>query len=224
MKEETARFSPVGVLNNKSSWGFVKEKSDTVSELKRYLHGWYARFLLQKIIIGGVTIANEHQINEQIWDKSLRVISDDGQQLGVMSAREAMQIAEEKGLDLVKISPNAVPPVCKIMDYGKFRFEQAKKLRETKKNQKVIEMKEMRLSATIDKHDLEVKAKSVSKFLKSGDKVKVSIRFKGRQMAHTEQGLLVMNGFFTMVEDSATIEKQAKIEGRNMFMILAPKN
>jgi translation initiation factor IF-3 len=141
-----------------------------------------------------------------------------------MSAREAMVIAEEKGLDLVKVSPNAVPPVCKIMDYGKFRFEQAKKQREAKKNQKIIELKEMRLSATIDKHDLEVKAKNVSKFLKSGDKVKVSIRFKGRQMAHTEQGMQVMGGFYDMVAENAVIEKQAKLEGRNMYMILAPKN
>lgn len=170
------------------------------------------------------TIATEHQINEQIRDRNVRVVSDDGQQLGIMSAREAMEIAEQKGLDLVKVSPNANPPVCKIMDYGKFRFEQAKKQREAKKNQKIIEMKEMRLSATIDKHDLEVKAKNVLKFLKAGDKVKVSIRFRGRQMAHTDQGMLVMNTFFAMVQENATIEKQAKIEGRNMFMILAPKN
>ncbi|MDD5018301.1 MAG: translation initiation factor IF-3 [Eubacteriales bacterium] len=169
-------------------------------------------------------IANEHQINEQIRDKSIRVISDDGEQLGILSVREAMNIADEKGLDLVKVSPSANPPVCKIMDYGKFRFEQSKKLKEAKKNQKIIVLKEMRLSATIDKHDLEVKAKSVSKFLIAGDKVKVSIRFKGRQMTHTEQGLQVMKGFFAMVEESAVIEKSAKLEGRNMFMILAPKN
>ncbi len=170
------------------------------------------------------TIATEHQINEQIRDRSVRVVSDDGQQLGLMTAREAMEIAEQKGLDLVKVSPNADPPVCKIMDYGKFRFEQAKKLREAKKNQKIIELKEMRLSATIDKHDLEVKAKNVNKFLKDGDKVKVSIRFKGRQMAHTEQGMAVMDEFFAMVQENAAVEKQAKIEGRNMFMILTPKN
>jgi translation initiation factor IF-3 len=170
------------------------------------------------------TIATEHQINEQIRDRSVRVVSDDGQQLGLMSAREAMEIAEQKGLDLVKVSPNANPPVCKIMDYGKYRFEQAKKQREAKRNQKIIELKEMRLSATIDKHDLEVKARNVNKFLQSGDKVKVSIRFKGRQMAHTEQGMSVMNDFFAMVQDNGTIEKQAKMEGRNMFMILAPKN
>jgi translation initiation factor IF-3 len=170
------------------------------------------------------TIATEHQINEQIRDRSVRVVSDEGQQLGLMTAREAMEIAEQKGLDLVKVSPNADPPVCKIMDYGKFRFEQAKKQREAKKNQKIIELKEMRLSATIDKHDLEVKAKNVNKFLKDGDKVKVSIRFKGRQMAHTEQGMTVMDEFFAKVQENAAVEKQAKIEGRNMFMILAPKN
>ena len=169
-------------------------------------------------------IATEHQINEQIRDRSVRVVSDDGKQLGLMSAREAMEIAEQKGLDLVKVSPNADPPVCKIMDYGKFKFEQAKKLKEAKKNQKIIELKEMRLSATIDKHDLEVKARNVNKFLQAGDKVKVSIRFKGRQMAHTEKGISVMDDFFAMVQENGAIEKQAKMEGRNMFMILAPKN
>jgi len=152
------------------------------------------------------------------------VISDDGEQLGIMSAREAMNIAEEKGLDLVKISPNAQPPVCKVMDYGKFRFEQAKKQKEAKKNQKIITIKEMRLSTNIDKHDLDVKAKNVSKFLKAGDKVKISLRFRGRQMTHTDLGREVMEQFFTMVEEDAVMERGAKMEGRSMFMILAPKN
>lgn len=169
-------------------------------------------------------IANEHQINDQIRDHSVRVVAEDGEQLGVMPAREAMSIADEKGLDLVKVSPNAKPPVCKIMDYGKFRFEQSKKQKEAKKNQKIIVLKEMRLSATIDKHDLEVKAKNVNKFLKAGDKVKISIRFRGRQMTHTEKGLKVMNDFYAMVEENGVIEKRAKLEGRSMFMILAPKN
>ncbi len=152
------------------------------------------------------------------------MISDDGEQLGIMSAREAMNIAEEKGLDLVKISPNAQPPVCKVMDYGKFRFEQAKKQKEAKKNQKIITIKEMRLSTNIDKHDLDVKAKNVSKFLKAGDKVKISLRFRGRQMTHTDLGREVMEQFFTMVEEDAVMERGAKMEGRSMFMILAPKN
>ena len=169
-------------------------------------------------------IANELQTNEQIRDRSVRVISDDGEQLGVMTLSEAQDIAYDKGLDLVKVSPQAHPPVCKIMDYGKFRFEQAKKQKEAKKNQKIIVLKEMRLSATIDKHDMEVKAKNVNKFLKAGDKVKVSIRFKGRQMTHTENGRKVMNEFLTMVEENGVMEKSAKLEGRSMFMILAPKN
>ena len=177
-----------------------------------------------KKIMEVFTIASDHQINEQIRDRSVRVVAEDGEQLGVMSSREAMDIADEKGLDLVKVSPNAKPPVCKVMDYGKFRFEQSKKMKEAKKNQKIITLKEMRLSATIDTHDIEVKAKIVNKFLKAGDKVKISIRFKGRQMAHTEKGLQVMNEFFAMVEENAVIEKRAKLEGRNMFMILASKN
>jgi len=170
------------------------------------------------------TIATEHQINEQIRDKSVRLIGEDGAQLGIMSAREAMDIAEERGLDLVKISPNAQPPVCKLMDYGKFRFEQAKKQKEARKNQSIVSVKEMRLSATIDKHDLEVKARNVTKFLKDGDKVKVSLRFRGRQLTHTDQGKQVMDLFYSMVQDNAVMEKSAKLEGRSMFMILAPKN
>ena len=169
-------------------------------------------------------IANELQTNEQIRDRNVRVIADDGEQLGVMTLREAQDIAYDKGLDLVRVSPHANPPVCKIMDYGKYRFEQAKKQKEAKKNQKIIVLKEMRLSATIDKHDMEVKAKHVNKFLKAGDKVKVSIRFKGRQMTHTEKGRKVMNEFLTMVEENGVMEKSAKLEGRSMFMILAPKN
>lgn len=169
-------------------------------------------------------IANEHQINEQIRDSSIRVVSEEGEQLGIMSAREAMNIAEEKGLDLVKISPNAQPPVCKIMDYGKFRFEQSKKQKEAKKNQHIITIKEMRLSTNIDKHDLDVKAKNVSKFLQAGDKVKISLRFRGRQMTHTDLGREVMEEFFSMVKDDAVMEKGTKMEGRSMFMILAPKN
>ena len=171
----------------------------------------------------GFPIANELQINEQIRDREVRVIGEDGEQLGIMSPREAQKLADEAELDLVNISPKANPPVCKIMDYGKYRFEQGKRQKEAKKNQKVITLKEMRLSATIDKHDMEVKAKNVSKFLAGGDKVKVSIRFKGRQLSHTEQGMQVMEMFLTML-DNANVEKPAKMEGRSMFMILAPKS
>ena len=169
-------------------------------------------------------IANELSINEQIRDPEVRVVSADGEQLGIMPVQRAQRLAEEAELDLVKISPKATPPVCKIMDYGKFRFEQGKKQKEARKNQKMVELKEMRLSSTIDKHDMEVKAKNVMKFLKAGDKVKISIRFRGRQLAHTDQGRLVMQTFLEMLGDAAAVERNAKMEGRSMFMILTPKN
>ena len=139
-----------------------------------------------------------------------------------MSSREALAIAEEAGLDLVKISPNATPPVCKIMNYGKYVFELSKKAKEAKKNQKVTEIKEIWLSMTIDIGDLQVKAKQTQKFLSSGNKVKVSIRMRGRQMAHQEIGVDVMKRFFEMVKDFGTIEKQPLTEGRNIWMMLAP--
>ncbi len=140
-----------------------------------------------------------------------------------MGIKEAQSVADAAELDLVNISPKAVPPVCKIMDYGKYRYEQGKRQNEAKKNQKVITLKETRLSPTIDIHDMEVKAKNTAKFLAGGDKVKVSIRFKGRQLSHTDNGLTVMSTFLGMLEN-ANVEKEAKMEGRNMFMILAPKN
>ena len=171
----------------------------------------------------GSFIATEMLINEQITHPEIRVIGENGEQLGIMTPAEAMRIADEAGLDLVNISPKANPPVCKIADYGKLRYEQEKRKKEAKKNQKVISIKEMRLSATIDIHDMEVKAKNVAKFLAGGDKVKFSIRFRGRQLSHTEQGLNIMNAFLEML-DNASVEKAAKMEGRNMFMILAPKN
>lgn len=144
--------------------------------------------------------------------------------MGIMPTSQALSIAESAGLDLVNISPKAQPPVCKVMDYGKYRFEQTKRQKEAKKNQKTITIKEMRLSATIDTHDLEVKAKNVAKFLAAGDKVKVSIRFKGRQLSHTENGLDVMNAFLDILGGAANVERAPKMEGRSMFMILAPKN
>lgn len=150
------------------------------------------------------------------------MIGADGSQLGIVSAREGLAIAEENGLDLVKISPNATPPVCKIMNYGKYLFELTKKAKEAKKNQKVVEIKEVWLSMTIDVGDLNVKAKQASKFLASGNKVKVSIRMRGRQMAYTELGMEVMNRFFELVKDNGTMEKQPLTEGRNIWMMLAP--
>ncbi len=168
------------------------------------------------------TIKKEHQLNEEIRDKEVRVIGSDGSQLGIMSAREAQAIADDEGLDLVKISPTAVPPVCKIMNYGKYQFELVKKAKEAKKNQKVIEIKEVQLSMTIDVGDLNVKAKQALKFLSQGNKVKVAIRMKGRQMAHPEMCIDVMMRFFELVKSMGQIEKQPLTEGRNIWMMLAP--
>ncbi len=168
------------------------------------------------------TIKKEHQINQEIRDREIRVIGDDGAQLGIMSARDAQAIADEKGLDLVKISPTANPPVCKIMNYGKYLFELNKKAKEAKKNQKVVEIKEVWLSMTIDVGDLNVKAKQTQKFLTAGNKVKVAIRMRGRQMAHANLGVEVMERFFEMVKDYGNMEKKPLTEGRNIWMMLVP--
>ena len=168
------------------------------------------------------TINKEVEINGKITDAEIRVIDENGQQLGIMSAAEANRIADERNLDLVKISPSTNPPVCKIMDYGKFRFDAAKKEKDARKNQKVTELKEIWLSMTIDLHDIETKAKQTRKFIANGDKVRVSIRMKGRQQARPEIGVEVMNKFFSLVEDVAVIDKKPLTEGRNIFMILAP--
>ena len=168
------------------------------------------------------TIKEQHQINEEIRDREVRVISAEGEQLGIMSASAALQLAEEADLDLVKISPNAVPPVCKIMNYGKFKFEQAKKEKENRKNQKVVELKEIYLSMTIDIGDLNVKAKKTIEMLGDGNKVKVSIRMRGRQQAHAAMGIDVMKRFFDMLDGKAVMDKEPKTEGRNILMILSP--
>lgn len=163
------------------------------------------------------------QINEQIRDKEVRVVDAEGQQLGIMSARDAMNLAVEKNMDLVKIAPQAKPPVCKIIDYGKFRFEQAKRDKEAKKNQRVTEVKEIRLSLNIDVHDVETKKKHAIRFLKENNKVKVSIRFRGREMGHPELGLGIMRRFAEELSEVANVERAAKLEGRSMIMYLAPK-
>lgn len=166
----------------------------------------------------------ETQINEEIRDKEVRVIDSEGNQLGVMPIEEALRLAEEKNTDLVKIAPQAKPPVCKIMDYGKYRFEQAKREKEAKKNQRVIEIKEVRLSLNIDTHDFETKVGHAIKFLKGGNRVKVSIRFRGREMAHPENGLVTMSKFADACSEFGTVEKPAKLEGRSMLMFLAAKS
>ncbi|MFQ9515156.1 MAG: translation initiation factor IF-3 [Eubacterium sp.] len=162
-------------------------------------------------------------INGQIRDKEVRVIGTEGQQLGVMSSREALRLAEEAELDLIKIAPKAQPPVCKIMDYGKFRYEQQKREKEAKKKQHVVETKEIRLSPNVEINDLRTKANNARKFIEKGDKVKVTLRFRGREMAHISSNAHVLDDFAQMLEDVASIVKAPKLEGRNMTMFLEKK-
>ena len=162
-------------------------------------------------------------INEQIRDREIRLIGDDGEQLGIMSSRDAQQIADEKRMDLVKISPTAKPPVCKIMNYSKFRFEQSKKEKEARKKQRTVDIKEVRLSPNIDTHDVEVKLKRAIKFLKDGDKVKVTVRFRGRELGRTEVAYGILGDFAQKVSEWGNIEKAPKMESRSMAMFLSPK-
>lgn len=165
----------------------------------------------------------ELQINEDIREKEVRLIGADGEQIGVVDTKKALEMAISKKLDLVVVSPNAKPPVCKIIDYGKYRYETIKKAKEAKKKQAVVNVKEIRMSPNIDTHDLETKAKTASKFFKSGDKVKVTVRFRGREMAHTDMGKDVLMDFAKLVEEFGTIDKKPMLEGRNYVMIMNPK-
>lgn len=190
-----------------------------------FISALYFYVALTKVFRRCFGIANTaHQINEEIIDKEVRLVGDDGSQLGIMSAKEALAIAEERNLDLVKISPNSTPPVCKIMDYGKYRFEQSKREKETKKNQKVIEVKEVRMSPGIGINDFNVKLKSALKFLAEGDRVKVTVRFRGREMTHTEIGEELLNNFAEGCSELGTVNKPPKLDGRHMAMFLSPKN
>lgn len=172
---------------------------------------------------GGVIIS-ELMINGQIRDKEVRLIANDGEQLGIMSAREAQKLADEAGLDLVKISPKAKPPVCKIIDYGKYKYEQTRKEKLAKKKQKVIDVKEVRMSPNIDTNDLNTKINHAKKFLAKGARVKVTLRFRGRELAHVNASKYILDDFAKALEDVATIDKKPKFEGRSMTMFLAPKN
>ena len=183
------------------------------------VHPRFFYTLLEVFFIATTT----HEINEQIRDPQVRLISEEGEQLGIVSSEEALRIATEAGYDLVKIAPNSVPPVCRIMDYGKFRFEQTKKEKEAKKNQRVIEIKEIRMSPGIDTNDFNTKLKNAQKFLNDGDRVKVSIRFRGREMAHTDIGVVLLKGFAEKCAEIANMDKAPKLEGRNMSMFLSPK-
>ena len=167
--------------------------------------------------------SKEVLINEAIREKEVRVVDASGQQLGIMSSRQALELAQQKGLDLVNIAPHAKPPVCRIMDYGKYRYELQKREKEAKKKQKNNQVKEIRLSTFIEDHDINVKANTASKFLKDGDKVKVSLRFRGREMGYQAKGYEVMEKFAEVCSSVADIEKKPKFEGRSLTMILAPK-
>lgn len=169
-------------------------------------------------------IKQELPINEQIRAKEVQLIGDKGEKIGVVSIREALEKAEEKNLDLVLVAPNANPQVCKIMNYGKYKFEQAKKEKEAKKKQKVLEVKELRVTPNIEEHDFEFKSKNARKFLEDGNKVKITVRFRGREVNNSKAGEIVLNKFIEALGDIATVEKAPKLEGRNMFTILAKKN
>ncbi|MGI5958238.1 MAG: translation initiation factor IF-3 [Massiliimalia sp.] len=172
-----------------------------------------------------LTISNNKEllINEQIREKEIRVVDVDGSQLGILSVKEALNIAASKNLDLVNIAPQAKPPVCRIMDYGKYRYEQAKREKEARKNQKTIEIKEVRMSLNIDTHDLETKVNAAKKFLSAGNKVKVSVRFRGREMAHPELGGALLDKFKEACSEVGVVEKQPKMEGRSLAMFITSK-
>ncbi len=169
------------------------------------------------------TISKNYLLNDEIREKEIRVIGDDGSMLGILSSRDALKIAEEKELDLVMISPAANPPVCRIMDYGKFIYEQSKKDKEAKKKQKVVNLKEVRLSPSIEEHDITIKATNARKFLMDEDKVKVTVRFRGREADYSYIGHKILNSFVDKLQDVCVVEKPAKLEGKNMIVILAPK-
>ena len=170
-----------------------------------------------------VSIISELMINEQIRDREIRLIGEDGEQLGIMSTRDAMKLAREANLDLVKIAPTAKPPVCKIIDYGKYRYEQARREKEARKKQKTIEVKEIRLSPNIDTNDLNTKVNQARKFVSGGNKVKVAVRFRGRELAHTAVGKTILEDFAQKLSDIAVIDKPAKLEGKSMVMFLVEK-
>lgn len=162
-------------------------------------------------------------INEQIRDKELRLIDEDGTQVGIVSIKDAQKLADDRKLDLVKIAPTAKPPVCRIMDYGKYKFDQAKKEKEARKKQKIVDVKELRLSPSIEEHDIQVKVKKAIEFLKAGDKVKVSIRFRGRELGHTQGSTEILNNFAKSIEEVGNVEKAPKMEAKSLVMFLEPK-
>ena len=193
---------------------------------RRFLYGKTGMcnsFLFYFIVYWEGKKISDLMVNEQIRDREVRVIGENGEQLGIMPSREAMRLAEEAGLDLVKIAPTAKPPVCKIVDYGKFRYEQTRKEKEAKKKQRIIDVKEIRLSPNIDKNDLNTKVNAARKFLTKGDKVKMTLRFRGREMAHMANSKHILDDVAQQLSDIAVVEKAPKVEGRSMTMFLTEK-
>lgn len=210
------------------SGGLTAEKgancmSATGGVTRRFFCGMEQKTLASTKIGRCMDIALDLMINEEIRDREVRLIDENGEQLGVMPTAKAMELAEERGLDLAKIQPTAKPPVCKLLDYDKYRYEQSRRERENRKNQRVVETKEVQLSATIEENDVLTKAKMAQKFLQGGDKVKVSIRFRGRQITHSEIGMQVMQDFAARCAEVSSMERRPMMDGRHMIMILAPK-
>ena len=192
-------------------------------EVLTFLSGWIARLFFLLYQGGEPAITKDFRINEEIRAREVRLIDGDGSQLGIFSSRDALHLAEEKQLDLVEISPAAKPPVCKIMDFGKYKYEQSKREKEAKKKQKIISVKEVKLRPNIEDHDFDVKAKNATRFLKDGDKVKATIIFRGREIVHTQLGQKLLKRLAECVSEFALVERQPKLEGKNMIMILTPK-
>lgn len=223
MLSRNSRFSPYSNASKVSALVIVYFKNGVCRSffISYYLctkWKWFVQFIPEVKIIN-----KDFLLNEEIRDKELRVINSDGSPLGVISRIEAMRLSEEKEMDLVMISPNAAPPVCKIMDYGKFIYEQSKKDKDAKKKQKVVSLKEIRLSPTIEEHDIDIKANNARKFLLEEDKVKVTVRFRGREADYSFIGAKIMRSFMAKIEDICIVEKPARLEGKNMIMIVAPK-
>lgn len=188
-----------------------------------YLEAGFCSPLFLFYFGGEFLISKDWRVNEEIRVKEIRLVSEDGEQLGIVPIREALQIAQERGVDLVEVAPSAKPPVCRLMDYGKFKFEQSKRDKEARKKQKVISIKEVKMRPNIEDHDFEVKTKNARKFLSAGDKVKFTIMFRGREITHPELGQKLCQKFAANLADISAVEKTPKVEGRNMVMILVPK-
>lgn len=220
-KAEVFRFSPGDIVSPGQTVRFNTKTSFVLTS------GDDARFYLPVCQMAKNRrwrlINSDLRINEAIRTREVRVVSADGEQLGILPLKEALRIAEEKELDLVEVAPTARPPVCKIMDYGKYRYEQSKREREARKRQKIVELKEIRLTPKIENHDFQVKVKAAAKFLKEGDKVKVSVRFRGREIVHADLGRTLLLQLYEAVKDQASLEREPKIEGRHMVMILSAK-